>query len=224
IFQGSDDSPPRTITCDEAEMRSDLTEGTLKIICRNSEMSIGDWKTIDSGVREVEIPLDDASKKGGGSRSPSDLPMYLLPAERVRQQARIDAVAQQLAAKAAVQMLSGDFTALLSPSWKNDERQLVDAKQRLYRLNMESYRRWANGFSCLCFVALGAPLAVRMRNADFLTSFFLCFAPILIVYYPLLIYSTSQTKNGTFPSWGVWAGNVILVIIGWRLMRYLCRY
>jgi lipopolysaccharide export system permease protein len=222
IFQGNDDSPQRTLTCDEAEMRSDLSEGTLKMICRNSQMTIAGWTSTDSGVHEFEIPLDDSSRKG--LPSPSDLPMHALPEQRLAQQARIASLEQQLAAKAACQMIGGDFTALLSPRWKEDERQLVEAKQWLYRANAESYRRWANGFSCLCFVIVGAPLAVRMRNADFLTSFFLCFAPILIVYYPLLIYSTSQTKNGTFPSWGVWAGNAILVVIGWRLMRYLCRY
>jgi lipopolysaccharide export system permease protein len=221
IFKGSDDSPQRTLTCDVAELRSDLSEGTLKINCLNYEMTIGTWTGRDRNG-EFEIPLDDSGHKG--LPSPSDLPMYALPQQRQAQQERIEAIEQKLAAQAACQMIGGDFAALLSPKWKDDERQLVEAKQWLYRANAESYRRWANGFSCLCFVIVGAPLAVRMRNADFLTSFFLCFAPILIVYYPLLIYSTSQTKNGTFPSWGVWAGNVILVIIGWRLLRYLCRY
>jgi lipopolysaccharide export system permease protein len=221
IIKGGDDSSQRTLTCDEAELRSDLSEGALKISCLNYEMTIGTVTGRDRSG-EFEIPLDDSGHKG--LPSPSDLPMYALPQQRLAQQERIEAIEQKLAAQAACQMIGGDFTALLSPRWKDDEWQLIEAKQWLYRANAESYRRWANGFSCLCFVIVGAPLAVRMRNADFLTSFFLCFAPILIVYYPLLIYSTSQTKNGTFPSWGVWAGNVILVIIGWRMLRYLCRY
>jgi lipopolysaccharide export system permease protein len=112
----------------------------------------------------------------------------------------------------------------LSPSWKNDERQLLDARQRLYKLYMEPCRRWANGFSCLCFVIVGAPLAIRMKNTDLMTSFIMCFLPILLVYYPLLMFGTSQAKSGSFPSWGVWAGNILLVIIGWRLTRHVCRY
>jgi len=224
IFKNTDDSPARMIDCDEAEMRSDLVEGTLKIICRNSEMSMGDWKTIDSGTREFEVPLDDSGRKGGGNRRPDDLPMYVMPQERAAQQARIDALAQQMGANAADQMISGDFAKLLSPSWKNDERQLLDARQRLYKLYMEPCRRWANGFSCLCFVIVGAPLAIRMRNTDLMTSFIMCFLPILLVYYPLLMFGTSQAKNGSFPSWGVWAGNILLVVIGWRLTRHVCRY
>ena len=52
---------------------------------------------------------------------------------------------------------------------------------RLFRLKTEPWRRWANGFSCLFFVTAGIPLSIRQRSGDFLTSFFLCFLPILLV-------------------------------------------
>ena len=222
-MQGGD-GDSQTITCDEATMRSDLEEHTLKIKCLNSHVTANGWATTQPGVYEMVMPLDEASRKGGGNRSPSDLPMYALPGERAQQQIHIDTLEQQMAARAAYQMIGGDFTALLGPTWKKDDQQLTEAKQRLYRLQMEPYRRWANGFSCLCFVMLGAPLAIRMRNADFLTSFFMCFLPILIFYYPLMAFGVSQAKNGGFPSWGVWAGNVILLAIGWRITRKVCRY
>lgn len=223
-FQGNDDDPQRTITCDEAMMRSDLVDKTLSIICRNSVVDMGGWQTTLPDTSEFVIPLDEASRKGGGNRSPSDLPMYVLPEERAQQQIRIDTLQQQMAAQAAFQMIGGDFATLMGPNWKKLEQQLTDARQRLNRLQMEPYRRWANGFSCLCFVMMGAPLAIRLRNADFLTSFFLCFLPILIIYYPLLAFGVSQAKNGGFPSWGVWAGNVILVAVGWWFIRRVCRY
>jgi lipopolysaccharide export system permease protein len=52
-----------------------------------------------------------------------------------------------------------------------------------------------------------------------LTSFFLCFLPILLCYYPLLMFGVSKAKSGMFPSWGVWAGNVILALVGVQMMR-----
>ncbi len=223
-FQGGDDEPPKTVTCDEATMQSDLVDKTLKIICRNSIVDWGTEHCYLPDTQEFSVPLDEASRKGGGTRSPSDLPMYALPEERVGQQIRIDMLEQQMAAKAAYNLIGGDFSTLLGPTWKHDEQQTTEAHQRLCRLQMEPYRRWANGFSCLCFVVLGAPLAIRMRNSDFLTSFFICFLPILIFYYPLMAFGVSQAKNGGFPSWGVWAGNVILIAIGWRFIRKVCRY
>jgi lipopolysaccharide export system permease protein len=88
---------------------------------------------------------------------------------------------------------------------------------------MEPWRRWANGFSCLCFVLVGAPMAIRMRNADFLTSFFLCFLPILIVYYPVFMLGVDQAKRGSVPPVVVWMGNVLITLWGWWLLRRVVR-
>ena len=76
------------------------------------------------------------------------------------------------------------------------------------------HRRWAGGFACLCFVLVGVPMAICLRNRDFLTSFFLCFLPILIVYYPLMIFGADQAKNGNLPTIFVWAGNGMLMLWG----------
>ncbi len=223
-FQNSGDDAPTTITCEKATMRSDLLDSTLTLTCHDAEITTGEMKVDRPGICERIIPLDEASRKGGGTRSPSDLPMYAIPDEIAHQRSYIRLVDQQLAAKAAQQMICGDFVGLTANSWNSDQKQSVEANQRLSRLQMEPYRRWANGFSCLCFVVLGAPLAIRMRNSDFLTSFFMCFLPILIFYYPLMAFGVSQAKSGTFPSWGVWAGNVILVVIGWRITKRIIRY
>ena len=67
-------------------------------------------------------------------------------------------------------------------------------------------------------------MAIRLRHAEFLASFFACFLPILLVYYPLMAVSVGQAKDGTcrrrpcgsatscWQCWGVW------------LMRRVVRY
>jgi lipopolysaccharide export system permease protein len=92
------------------------------------------------------------------------------------------------------------------------------------RLRTEPHRRWSAGFSCLCFAWVGVPMAVRLRNRDFLTSFFLCFLPILVVYYPLLMYGIGGAKDGTIPPVAVWTGNLLLVCWGAWLVRRVIRY
>ena len=67
-------------------------------------------------------------------------------------------------------------------------------------------------------------MAICLRNRDFLTSFFLCFLPILIVYYPLMIFGADQAKNGNLPTIFVWAGNVMLMLWGVWLLRRVIRY
>ena len=82
----------------------------------------------------------------------------------------------------------------------------------------------ANGFSCLCFVLIGAPMAIRLRHAEFLASFFACFLPILLVYYPLLMGAVGQAKDGAVPPPTVWLGNIVLALWGLWLMRRVIRY
>jgi len=218
-LQGGGDSPPRTITCEEATMHSDLQANTLTLTCYNGTVEVGDFSTVFPDTITIDIPLDDSSRRGSGSKSPAYLAMCVIPQEKIDQQNRIQMLQQQLAANAAYQLIGGDFSALEKSTWQSDQRELTDAQQRMYRLDMEPPRRWANGFSCLCFALVGAPLAIRMRNSDLLTSFFMCFLPILICYYPLLMFSVSKAKSGLFPSWGVWAGNVILAVVGAQFMR-----
>ena len=98
------------------------------------------------------------------------------------------------------------------------------ARNRLFRLYTEPWRRWATGFSCLAFVLVGAPLAIQLRNADVWTSFAICFLPILAVYYPLLAVSVDQAKSGDLPTWSVWIGNLLLAIVGWCILKRVQRY
>ena len=109
-----------------------------------------------------------------------------------------------MAAQAAYQMLCGDFDGLTGPAWQDNADHCSGEQSLLYRLLTEPHRRWSAGFSCLCFAWVGIPVAIRLRNRDFLTSFFLCFLPILIVYYPLLMFGIHLTKAGTFPPCSVW--------------------
>ena len=223
---GSDDDGPTTITCEEATLHSDLEAQTLTISCSNSLIDYN-GVTIDSPIPiEREIPLGEASKSGNnGTISPSNLALSIIPTAKTQQRQRIQELEEQMATQASYQMITGSFLDLSSgQNWGKLQQQLTAAKQRLYRLEMEPYRRWANGFSCFCFVLVGAPLAITMRNSDFLTSFFMCFLPILIFYYPLMAFGVSQAKSGDFPSFGVWAGNIVLIGIGVWCIRKVCRY
>jgi lipopolysaccharide export system permease protein len=67
-------------------------------------------------------------------------------------------------------------------------------------------------------------MAIALRNRDFLTSFFLCFLPILVVYYPLMIIGADEAKNGHLPTGFVWAGNGMLVLWGLAMLRRVMRY
>jgi lipopolysaccharide export system permease protein len=221
-FSATDDSQPMTIICEEAELRSDLQAATLTIVCRNGTVDIGSARAVFPDTREWIIPLDEASHRS--TRGASELPMSQVPQEVGASIDRIEQVQQKMTLTAGEQMSTGDFAGLTGTQWASDERRLVEERVRLYRLLIEPSRRWANGFSCLCFVLIGAPAGIILRNADFLTSFFACFLPILLIYYPLLFLGVDQAKLGILPPWSVWTGNIMLAIAGAWLIRRVYRY
>lgn len=222
---GRGSTPTTTITADEAELQSDRVEGVLKILLRNSTIDMGGKMSAQfPNWREQEIPLTDASRARSAGKMPSCLAMRAIPDEIVKQQAQIEEFQQEMAAQAAYQMVCGEFEELAGGQWRANSAASADLWGRLWRLALEPPRRWSAGFSCLCFAWVGVPMAIRLRNRDPLTSFFLCFLPILIVYYPLLAYSVDGAKNGSIPPVVVWAGNLLLALWGTWLLRKVVRY
>jgi len=222
-FSSGPAGTPATVSAAEAELRANAAAGTLTVIFRDGTLHMGDVTASfpDEIVREV--PLDAVSRKGTTTTSPSEIAMAEFAKARADELARIDQIEQVAAGKQAMGIVTGRLEHTV-PAAVAKERALLDWEQtRLNRIVMEPWRRWANGFSCLCFVLVGAPMAIRMRNADFLTSFFLCFLPILIVYYPVFILGVDQAKAGKVPPIAVWAGNMLMLLWGWWLMRRVVR-
>lgn len=217
-----------TLTCEEAELRSDLAEGALTIVCFNGELEMqsnGKISTIIFHGEKLErsFPLDQGRTKEEVGH-PSYMAMNAIPDTIAELQREIAGRYDELAAKAALAMMTGDFAVLGSPEWNTEDAGREIKLQRIFRLQTEPHRRWSNGFSCFCFALVGAPLAIRLRNADFMTSFFACFLPILFVYYPLLAFGVDFAKNGTLPPYAVWGGNIILIFAGLWMLRKVVRY
>jgi lipopolysaccharide export system permease protein len=222
-FQPADGSPAVTLSAMEATLKTDAKAGSLTAICRNGTVRVGDVEVAFPDTIERVIPLDVINKRSLSERSPSEIAMADFPAARAEHQADIDRLEQQIAGRLATALLTGQLP-LTTPPHSATERSGIEWNQsRLNRIAMEPWRRWANGFSCVAFVLVGAPMAIRMRNADFLTSFFLCFLPILLVYYPVFMAGVSQAKSGDLPPIAVWGGNLLITLWGLWLLRGVVR-
>ncbi|MDX1944163.1 MAG: LptF/LptG family permease [Pirellulaceae bacterium] len=224
-FQPNNEMPAFTLSAHEAELKSDLERNVLMLILEDCEIDTGDGlRSVLPGTTVQEIPLHYASTKQLKEDSPAHLPMWRFRAEIPAQEATIRQLEQALAAETAMSLVTGDLPALDEEIWRGRRKTLADAKTRLARLRTEPYRRWASGFSCLCFVMVGAPLAMLWRKADVMSTFGLCFGPILFVYYPLLIGAMDRAKAGAMPPYSVWAANLLLAGIGIFLLKRVIRY
>ena len=225
IVDSNDGNPQTTVIAKTAELSSNPDSGEVTISLTDSTIEYGDDADIEHpGTIHHSIPLFDVSKEQLGSIKPSDCPLYELPREIDLEQKNIHHLRESYASNAAYQMLTGDLTGLTNSSWRDQNDLLHHHYNRLSRLRTEPYRRWANGFSCFCFVMAGTPLAILLCNSDLMTTFGVCFLPILFFYYPLLAFAVDMAKGGMLPPYAVWLGNIVLVGVGCFLLRRVMRY
>ncbi len=201
-----------TLTAAEAEFHTNWKAGTLEIICRNGEIDVDDghmkMSFVDEQTYSVPLPKPTWDPRHRDWAASGDIPGLIAEI-----QAEIDALQKNLrsleklreANKALGVAASHDDAAQIAA-------QIADKQRLIYRLRTEPYRRWSNGFTCLCFALIGMPVAMLWRHADGLTNFFVCFLPILAVYYPLLMIGEDLSTSGTLPPISFWMGNVILAV------------
>jgi len=107
------------------------------------------------------------------------------------------------------------------PNWvKWEDVQAAFAKydfwtSEINKFETEIYMRMAMAWGSLFFVVLGAPVGIIFARRDFLSAFISCFMPIIMVYYPLILFGTNLGKEGIVHPAMVWAGNGVLWIAAW---------
>jgi lipopolysaccharide export system permease protein len=112
----------------------------------------------------------------------------------------------------------------LSPGVNPEDEFLAWRRERFHRLLAEPSRRLSNGLGCLCFALVGIPVALLRRSGDVMSVFFLCFLPILLLYYPLLVLGESLARQGHFPQYSVWLADAVLCVIGLGLLHRSMRH
>jgi lipopolysaccharide export system permease protein len=222
IVQASGDKSAWTISAEEAELHLLPEEGKLVVKFKNLDLD-GPLKWINPETQEYVMSIEELTGASAKNRSPSNYALAEIKPAIHEQEELLGRIDQATVAQAAFGMLTGDFDSLCETAWKTIEREQENAEIRLHRLQTEPWRRWANGFSCLCFVLIGVPVAVWLRFSEFIASFFVCFLPILVAYYPLLAVSVDQAKDGVFPPQSVWLGNILLSLAGIWLLRRVNR-
>jgi lipopolysaccharide export system permease protein len=224
-FQASGDMPAIRITAAEAELKSDLEQNLMELSLTDCEVEMEpNIHYFSPGCTTQKYPLNFFSAKELREGSPTNLPLRQITGEIPAQIRLIAEIERSLAAQSALALVTGDLQELSEANWKTKRKQLADARNRLFRLRAEPWRRWANGFSTLAFVLVGAPLAILLRRADVMTRFGMSFLPILLSYYPLLMGCCDRAKAGSLPPYIIWIPNIILCGVGAWLMKRVVRY
>jgi lipopolysaccharide export system permease protein len=205
-----------TLRAAEAELHTDRQAQVLNIICRHVDMDMeGKFQYNDPDEWHHPVPIINPGRSPGVLEHHRDwVAMYEIPEHIAQLKAEVLPLEQQRAGLEAIGQT-------LPPAASD---RLADIWRLIYRLQTEPYRRLSNGFTCLCFVLIGIPVAMLWRHADVLTNFFVCFVPILAVYYPLLMLSEDLSTSGKLWPISFWISNTIFIASGILLLRRIVQH
>lgn len=214
--------PPTVIEAKFARINIDFSKQLLTLTLNQPRVDVESRGGYSGDERIFQYPLDNILDKAtDGPKRPSDMGMDEIPARIVECEASINTSRRKVAASRAFASCRGTLDLSVDAAHKETVK---DNEKLLDRLTAEPPRRWATGFSCLFFIWLGAPLAIWMKKADGFASFFACFCPILLIYYPLLMLGMQGAKKGTLPPESVWIANLCLGLIGLWFLKRIHRY
>jgi lipopolysaccharide export system permease protein len=211
-----------TIEAQSARLRLEPEREELVICLTDSIVSVGSMVTRKPGSFDFSVQMSDATKKAT-DKSPANFAMRQIGSEIQLQLVSLNSTEELLAARSGMALAIGKY------EWLSDEQnqlwklQVAAGNERLNRLRMEPWRRWASGFSCLFFVWLGVPLSIWMKSADYWTSFGTCFLPTVLMYYPVFTIGLKHARDGSWTPASVWLGNLALLIAGAWWMRRIYR-
>ena len=203
-----------TISASAGELKFMSEEDVLRVELEDSIVSIGNSAEAHFHHWSHDISLDKAARKGRATDRPANIAMHALARETQKQRAAIDKNNDDASTRILMGMSVGRYDWLNSPAIHAANGKHSSAKERLAKLETEPYRRWACGFSCFCFVWFGIPLSIWYRTADYWFTFGVAFIPLLLIYYPLFMMALERAKDGGWPPFSVWLGNVVLLAIG----------
>ena len=125
----------------------------------------------------------------------------------------------------AFALATGEFDRLYAPELLQYDIDWQNNQEDIARIHTDIHKRFALSASCFFFAFLGAPFSVLQARRQVLTSFFMCFLPILLLYYPIALLMMDQSKSGVLnPAWAMWTGNAILVPFALTTLRKVLKH
>jgi len=210
-----------TIQAETATIQFNLEEQKAVIKVTDGFINMTDGR--GAWIREQEypfpLPLIDRKQKA----------RHMAVNEISKELVRIEQTHQQLQAKRIISrtmsLTSGEFSNFSMPEFTDLLQSDLFEVQRKNRLRTEYHSRYAMAGSCFFFVLLGSPISILQAKQQFLTSFFMVFMPIVFFYYPIVMLSMNQAKNGVLePGWTMWVGNGLIAIVGLYFLKKVLKH
>jgi lipopolysaccharide export system permease protein len=212
---------PVTLQMDEARLQFDLEHQQVILHLVNTHFESAEFGGFMARPERIPFPFP----QNLSTTKPRHMSIGGIENLRADTDRKIASTGCQHDIETAMALTLGDFDWLAGYESQAYQTQVEIGRHDLAKMNTEIHSRYAMSASCFFFVLLGAPYAVSQARQQFLTSFFLCFMPILLLYYPLAMLMMNLSKTSTVdPAWAMWVSNGLLLIAGLVVLRKVLKH
>ena len=210
-----------TITARQATVKFDLRDQHVLLTLRDGHFETpgGDNMRFDEEQQALPMPAPTDTLKAPRNMTIDGIRREMEVLMREREEAL-----QRQVIRSVLALSGGNFERLAAAELQPSAYQENLRIERHQKLRTEIHGRVALSCSCLFFVLIGSPFAVLQGKRQFLTNFALCFLPILVVYYPIVLLTMNLCRDGHLePAWGMWIANAGLIVTAAVVIRKVLR-
>jgi len=213
-------SKPAAVQAEEATLHFDMSRRVVVLDMSRGHIDIPGQRRVFFHQERQEFPLPFETKEP----KPRHLSIHTIRkkldgADRDLQQAR-----RYREVNTVMALTLGEYDQLNDQTLFDYEYIQKQHRKEMARLQTEIHSRFALSTSCFFFALLGAPFAMMQARRQFLTTFFLCFLPILLLYYPVALLMLNLAKSQTAPPMCLWVANLLLLLAGgialWNVLKH----
>lgn len=210
-----------TITARKADLKFDLQEQQVLLTLHDSHIETPNGDVMDLEHEEFKFPLPTPTDS---LKAPRNMTIASIRSEIAGLLKERDNLVHRQMIGAVLALSTGSFERLSPQDQWTLELKERSRAERYQKLQTEIHGRAALSCSCFFFVLIGSPFAILQGKRQFLTNFALCFAPILLGYYPIVLLTMDLCRGGKVnPAWGMWIGNAALLVTAAYVLRKVFR-
>jgi lipopolysaccharide export system permease protein len=200
-----------TVQAEMARLEFDLNHQQILLHVTHGMVNTPNGQNLWIENEDFPLPLPGQNKK----IRPGDMTIQQMITEQENLHQTYEQMIETKAIETSFALTLGEYHRLQEPHFERMNSQQEDAFVYNNKMHTESNSRVALAWSCLAFVWVGSPFSILKGERQFLKSFFICFVPIILVYYPLMLLIINQSSTGRLEAWwAVWIPNAIMLVAG----------
>lgn len=220
-YMSSPLSTPVDIEAQTARIRTDKIRREFSIelsncMFRRGKASGGSYKKKDL----YSIPID-AFLSSDAASNITNAPMMEMIKELEELNNNIKETQDCIAGNTATILLSGEYSQFNSETMQNYRSSLKEYSNTHKKAIIEPFRRITMGFACFCLVAFSAPLAIHYNKINIYYNVFFSAAPTVALFAILFVMGLNLGKQGITPPWMICLADVIPLVFGLIMLKYV---